>query len=41
MRILADRSVWVEHLRASDETLAALLDENLVVAHPFVIGELA
>ena len=41
MRILADTSVWVEHLRASDETLAALLDENLVVAHPFVIGELA
>ena len=41
MRVLADTSVWVEHLRAGDATLSALLDENLVLAHPFVIGELA
>jgi predicted nucleic acid-binding protein len=38
---MADTSVWVEHLRAGSPTLSALLDETLVVVHPFVIGELA
>jgi predicted nucleic acid-binding protein len=39
--ILVDTSVWVGHLRASDERLAALLNEGEVLAHPFVLGELA
>ena len=39
--ILVDTSVWVDHLRASDKALAALLDAGVVLAHPFVIGELA
>jgi hypothetical protein len=39
--ILADTSVWVDHLRAGDKTLAALLDAGMVLVHPFVIGELA
>jgi predicted nucleic acid-binding protein len=39
--ILADASVWVDHLRAGDKALAALLDAGAVLAHPFVIGELA
>jgi predicted nucleic acid-binding protein len=39
--ILADTSVWVDHLRASDKALATLLDTGMVLAHPFVIGELA
>src|SRR5258708_4026807 len=39
--ILVDTSVWVDHLRASDKALAALLDTAAVLAHPFVIGELA
>ena len=39
--ILADTSVWVDHLRANDKALAALLDTGAVLAHPFVIGELA
>ena len=39
--ILIDTSVWVDHLRASDKALAALLDAGMVLAHPFVIGELA
>jgi predicted nucleic acid-binding protein len=39
--ILADTSVWVDHLRVGDQTLAELLDSGLVLAHPFVIGELA
>lgn len=39
--ILADTSIWVDHLRARDETLVDLLDAGRVLAHPFVIGELA
>ena len=39
--ILVDTSVWVDHLRASDKVLVALLDTGAVLAHPFVIGELA
>jgi predicted nucleic acid-binding protein len=39
--ILVDTSIWVDHLRAGDERLAALLDGGEVLAHPFVIGELA
>jgi predicted nucleic acid-binding protein len=39
--ILVDTSVWVDHLRASDDVLVGLLDAGMVLAHPFVIGELA
>jgi predicted nucleic acid-binding protein len=39
--ILADTSVWVDHLRAGDAALARLLDHGEVLIHPFVIGELA
>lgn len=39
--ILVDTSIWIDHLRASDERLARLLDAGQVLAHPFVIGELA
>ena len=39
--ILVDTSVWVDHLRRGDKTLAALLDGGAVLTHPFVIGELA
>ena len=39
--ILVDTSVWVDHLRANDKALVALLDTGAVLAHPFVIGELA
>ena len=39
--ILADTSVWVAHFRSGEAALAALLDASLVLAHPFVIGELA
>lgn len=39
--ILVDTSVWVDHLHASDERLVGLLDAGMVLAHPFVIGELA
>jgi predicted nucleic acid-binding protein len=39
--ILVDTSVWVDHLRTSDTALATLLEAAAVLAHPFVIGELA
>jgi predicted nucleic acid-binding protein len=39
--ILVDTSVWIDHLRVTDETLVHLLDAGMVLAHPFVIGELA
>jgi hypothetical protein len=39
--ILVDTSVWVHHLRAGDKVLTGLLDRGRVLAHPFVIGELA
>jgi predicted nucleic acid-binding protein len=39
--ILVDTSVWVDHLRAGDNRLAAQLDAGNVLAHAFVIGELA
>lgn len=39
--ILVDSSVWIDHLRRPDTGLMALLDEEEVLAHPFVIGELA
>ena len=39
--ILVDTSVWVDHLRAADAILEDLLGNGVVLAHPFVIGELA
>ncbi len=39
--ILADTSIWINHLRYSDLVLASLLDAGHVLIHPFVIGELA
>ena len=39
--ILVDTSVWIDHLRQNDETLARLLNDEKVLAHPFVTGELA
>ena len=39
--ILVDTSVWVDHLRNGSPRLAALLGEDQVLGHPFVLGELA
>ncbi len=39
--ILVDTSVWINHLRRSDEDLSALLEAGLVFTHPMVIGELS
>jgi hypothetical protein len=39
--ILADTSVWVDHLRNGAPALAAALEQGSVLTHPFVLGELA
>ena len=39
--VLVDTSVWVDHFRRGNSTLAALLEEGSVACHPFVIGELS
>ena len=47
--ILVDTSVWINHLNPNDrrfsiqhsERLKTLLNDNLVLVHPMVIGELA
>ena len=39
--ILLDTSVWVDHLRESNPFVGNLLVRGQVLAHPFVIGELA
>jgi predicted nucleic acid-binding protein len=41
MRVLVDTSVWVDHFRNRNNGLTALLENNDVLCHPFVIGELA
>ena len=39
--ILVDSSVWIDHLRAGEPALLDILNAGLVLAHPFVVGELA
>lgn len=39
--ILVDTSVWAQHFRREVAALAALLEAGEVLAHPFVLGELA
>ncbi len=39
--ILADTSVWVDHLRRHNKRLSEFLVAGNVACHPFIIGELA
>lgn len=39
--ILVDTSVWVDHLRSGNKRLITLLSRGQVLAHAWVIGELA
>lgn len=41
MLILADTSIWVDHLRKEDVWFGDLLGQGIVAIHPFVVGELA
>jgi predicted nucleic acid-binding protein len=39
--ILADTSVWIDHLRSGNKDLRRHLDQGQIVIHPFIIAELA
>ena len=39
--MLVDTSVWIEHLRKGNASLASALESAEVWCHPFVLGEVA
>jgi predicted nucleic acid-binding protein len=39
--IIADTSVWIDHLRTAEPALEGLLRRERILIHPFVTGELA
>ena len=39
--ILADTSIWIDHLRSGNKELRKLLNQGQIVIHPFIIAELA
>lgn len=39
--ILADTSIWVDHLRSSNDAMRKQLENEQIVIHPFVVAELA
>jgi len=39
--ILADTTIWIDHLRRGNVQLEELLDGGQVLMHPFVVAELA
>ena len=39
--VLVDTSVWVAHFRQRNDVLANLLDLDLVMVHPLILGEIA
>jgi predicted nucleic acid-binding protein len=39
--ILADTSIWIDHLRSGNKEMRKLLNLGNIVIHPFIIAELA
>ena len=39
--ILVDTSIWIDHLAEGESRLARLLEDESVLMHPFIMGELA
>lgn len=39
--VLIDTSIWVDHFRQRNDVLTNLLELDLVMIHPMVLGELA
>ncbi len=39
--ILADTSIWIDHLRSDDKGMRQQLQQGNIVVHPFIIAELA
>jgi predicted nucleic acid-binding protein len=41
MKLLADSSIWVDHIRQPNPELAQALRRRIILTHMFVIGEVA
>jgi predicted nucleic acid-binding protein len=41
MRLLADSSIWIDHIRQPSQMLANALRQGRILIHPLVIGEIA
>jgi hypothetical protein len=39
--ILADTSIWIDHLRSGNEEMRRHLNQGHILIHPFIIAELA
>jgi predicted nucleic acid-binding protein len=39
--VLADTSVWIDHWRRGSPRLRQLLEQDQIVVHPYVVGEIA
>ena len=39
--ILADTSIWVDHLRSGNKEMRRHLEHGQIVIHPFIVAELA
>ncbi|WP_431100886.1 type II toxin-antitoxin system VapC family toxin [Roseateles noduli] len=39
-KVVVDTSVWIDHFRRRNPALLALLEMDVVLAHPMIIGEL-
>lgn len=39
--VLVDTSVWVDHFRQNNNVLVGLLELDLVMVHPLIVGEIA
>jgi len=39
--ILADTSIWIDHLRSENKGMLTLLNQGQIVIHPFIVAELA
>ena len=40
MKVVVDTSVWIDHFRRANPSLLALLELDVVLAHPMILGEL-
>jgi predicted nucleic acid-binding protein len=39
--IVVDTSIWIDHFRYGDKELKKIIEDDRLLCHPFVIGELA
>jgi predicted nucleic acid-binding protein len=39
--ILVDTSIWIDHFRHGDPELRKIIEDDRLLCHPFIVGELA